>query len=95
MIGVQRFPLIVSAALKLRPKQFVIDGEVVVLNKPSRGEQPDDFGRYQTGPVLRARRPRSFVRGLKYARLGRAAHIAEWRTHYVLGVFRWSFMKLR
>src|SRR5215469_6436529 len=28
-----RFPLIVSATLKLRPKNFVIDGEVVVLNK--------------------------------------------------------------
>jgi bifunctional non-homologous end joining protein LigD len=27
----QRFPLIVAAALKLRPKHFVLDGEVVVL----------------------------------------------------------------
>jgi bifunctional non-homologous end joining protein LigD len=29
----QRFPLIVAAALKLRQKHFVIDGEVVVLDK--------------------------------------------------------------
>jgi bifunctional non-homologous end joining protein LigD len=29
----QRFPLIIAAALKLRQKHFVIDGEVVVLNK--------------------------------------------------------------
>jgi bifunctional non-homologous end joining protein LigD len=29
----KRFPLAVEAALKLRPKQFVIDGEVVVLDK--------------------------------------------------------------
>jgi bifunctional non-homologous end joining protein LigD len=29
----QRFPLITAAALKLRQKHFVIDGEVVVLNK--------------------------------------------------------------
>jgi bifunctional non-homologous end joining protein LigD len=30
---VQRFPLIVAAALKLRRKQFVLDDEVVVLGK--------------------------------------------------------------
>jgi bifunctional non-homologous end joining protein LigD len=30
---VQHFPLIVAAALKLRQKQFVLDGEVVVLDK--------------------------------------------------------------
>jgi ATP-dependent DNA ligase len=29
----RHFPLIVTAALKLRQKQFVLDGEVVVLNK--------------------------------------------------------------
>jgi bifunctional non-homologous end joining protein LigD len=29
----QRFPLIVSAALKLRQERFVLDGEVVVLDK--------------------------------------------------------------
>jgi bifunctional non-homologous end joining protein LigD len=29
----RRFPLIVAAALKLRQKQFVLDGEVVVLDK--------------------------------------------------------------
>jgi hypothetical protein len=29
----QRFPLIVAAALKLRQKHFVMDGEVVVLDK--------------------------------------------------------------
>jgi bifunctional non-homologous end joining protein LigD len=32
----RRFPLIVAAALKLRQKQFVIDGEVVVLDKDGR-----------------------------------------------------------
>jgi bifunctional non-homologous end joining protein LigD len=33
MIGLSGFPLVVAAALKLRPKHFVIDGEAVVLDK--------------------------------------------------------------
>jgi bifunctional non-homologous end joining protein LigD len=47
------FPLIVAAALKLPEKQFVIDGEVVVLDK--EGKSDFDALASRTGNALRFR----------------------------------------
>jgi hypothetical protein len=47
----ERFPLIVTAALKLRPKRFVLDGEVVVLDK----DGVSDFDANTSAPAANSR----------------------------------------